>query len=222
LVNSLLVSYSPTASSGLCASNSQARPPDYVWDLPIHPSNRLVNAVVGGWQVAGTFFYRTGFPFSIVSGRQEGNLSGSNLTANGAFLGTVLYAPVAGSKTSFGTCTDPSNPCFTSASRGFTGGALPTSFDANARNAFRGPGYFNTDLNVKKSFAMTERFRLTLGANFFNVLNHPNFQNPTNSDANSAFGQITAQAVSPTTPYGAFAAAAAGMRILQVFGKITF
>jgi len=90
------------------------------------------------------------------------------------------------------------------------------------RNPFRGPGYFNTDLNVKKSFRMTERFKSTLGANFFNVLNRPNFQNLVNNDLSSAFGQITAMPVSPTTPYGAFLAAAEGMRILQVFGKINF
>jgi hypothetical protein len=32
----------------------------------------------------------------------------------------------------------------------------------------------------------------------------------------------TAVAVSPTTPYGSFASAAEGMRIVQVFGKINF
>jgi len=107
--------------------------------------------------------------------------------------------------------------CFTTSSF-----ATPTDFNANARNAFRGPGYFNTDLTIRKSFRMTERFKFTLGGNFFNVLNHPNFQNPVNNDLSSAFGQITGMAVSPTTPYGAFAAAAEGMRILQVFGKINF
>ena len=38
----------------------------------------------------------------------------------------------------------------------------------------------------------------------------------------SSFGMITTAAVSPTTPYGAFASAAEGMRIVQVFAKITF
>ena len=36
------------------------------------------------------------------------------------------------------------------------------------------------------------------------------------------FGMTTAVAVSPTTPYGSFASAAEGMRIVQVFGKINF
>ena len=77
-------------------------------------------------------------------------------------------------------------------------------------------------MNLKKSFAFTERFKFTLGANFFNILNHPNFDNPVSNDLSSSFGSITTAAVSPTTPYGAFASAAEGMRIVQVFGKITF
>jgi hypothetical protein len=77
-------------------------------------------------------------------------------------------------------------------------------------------------MNVKKSFALNERMNFTLGANFFNILNHPNFQNPVSNDLSSSFGMTTAVAVSPTTPYGSFASAAEGMRIVQVFGKINF
>ena len=189
---------------------------NYVWDLPVKVSNHWLQSLLGGWQIAGTFFYRTGFPFSIVDGQQEANLAGNNLTANGTFLPGVLFQPTPGSPTSFGaSCA--TTACFTSSSF-----ATPTDFNANARNAFRGPGYFNTDMNLKKSFSLNERMKFTLGANFFNILNHPNFQNPVSNDQSSSFGMITAVAVSPTTPYGAFAAAAEGMRIVQVFGKINF
>jgi hypothetical protein len=187
-----------------------------VWDLPVKFSNHWLQSLVGGWQIAGTFFYRTGFPFSIVNGQQAASLAGNNLTANGAFLPSVLFEPTAGAPTSFGAS------CATAACFATSSFATPTDFDAKARNAFRGPGYFNTDMNVKKSFALNERMKFTLGANFFNILNHPNFQNPVSNDLSSSFGMITAEAVSPTTPYGSFASAAEGMRIVQVFGKITF
>ncbi len=179
-------------------------------------SNHLLNSIVGGWQVAGTFFYRTGFPFSIVDGTQAENLVPNNLTVNGAFLATVLYQPTSGLSTTFGSnCVNTA--CFSTSSF-----ANPTDFNAAARNAFRGPGYFNTDMNLKKSFAITEHMKFTLGANFFNILNHPNFQNPNANNLSSSFREITAAAVSPTTPYGAFASAAEGMRKVQVFGKINF
>jgi hypothetical protein len=189
---------------------------NYVWDLPIKFSNHLMNTLVGGWQIAGTFFYRTGFPFSIEDGQQSVAFVPNNLTANGGNLANILYAPAAGMPTSFGaSCATTS--CFSTSSF-----ATPTDFNAFARNAFRGPGYFNTDMNLKKTFALNERYRFTLGANFFNILNHPNFDNPVSNNLSSSFGMITTASVSPTTPYGAFAAAAEGMRIVQVFAKINF
>jgi|HubBroStandDraft_2_1064218.scaffolds.fasta_scaffold00043_4 hypothetical protein len=218
--NSILAQIDPTNPNASYASadydvrhNLTA---NYVWDLPIKTSHHLVNTLVGGWQIAGTFFWRTGFPFSIVNGAQSVAFAANNLTVNGALLANVLYEPQRGTPTVFGSnCA--TTACFTTAS--FT---TPTSFDANARNAFRGPGYFNTDLNLKKTFAVTERFKMAIGANFFNLLNHPNFQNPQANTNSSAFGSITALAVSPTTPYGAFASAAEGMRIVQVFAKVNF
>ena len=189
---------------------------NYVWDLPLKFSNHWMNTLVGGWQIAGTFFFRTGLPFSLVDGSIANALKDNNLSANGAGLGTVLLAPAQGVPTNFGSSC-ASNACFSASSF-----ATPTDFNAFARNAFRGPGYFNTDMNLKKTFALTERYKFTLGANFFNILNHPNFDNPVNNSASSAFGSIVQAAVSPTTPYGAFASAAEGMRIVQVFAKVTF
>jgi outer membrane receptor protein involved in Fe transport len=189
---------------------------NYVWDLPVKFSNHLLNTLVGGWEIAGTFFYRTGLPFSIVDGQQGVAFVPNNLTANGANLANILYAPVAGIPTNFGaSCAN--TRCFSTSTF-----ANPTDFNAFARNAFRGPGYFNTDMNLKKTFALNERYRFTLGANFFNILNHPNFDTPVSNNLFSSFGMITTAAVSPTTPYGAFASAAEGMRIVQVFAKITF
>jgi outer membrane receptor protein involved in Fe transport len=189
---------------------------NYVWDLPVKFSNHLLKTLAGGWQVAGTFFHRTGFPFSIVDGQQGVAFVPNNLTVNGANLATVLFAPAAGGSTSFGaSCA--SKACFSTSTF-----ANPTDFNAFARNAFRGPGYFNTDMNLKKTLALNERYKFTLGANFFNILNHPNFDAPVSNNLSSSFGTITTAAVSPTTPYGSFAAAAEGMRIVQVFAKINF
>jgi len=218
--NSILLQIDPTnPNASYSSADYDARhqlSANYVWELPLKNSHRLVNMLIGGWQVSGTFFYRTGLPFSIVNGAQAVNFVPNNLTANGGLLANVLYEPVQGVPTTFGAgCATHS--CFNTSTF-----ATPTNFNANARNAFRGPSYFNTDMNLKKSFSLTERFKFSLGANFFNILNHPNFDNPVSNDLSSSFGSITTAAVSPTTPYGAFASAAEGMRIVQVFGKITF
>jgi hypothetical protein len=110
--------------------------------------------------------------------------------------------------------TGPCNPCSNPA---------PTGFGDIRRNSYRGPNYFNTDFSLRKSFRVTERMGLELGANAYNVLNHPNFQNPVNSTGSSAvFGQIVQTTSPPTTPYGAFAGSLASARILQVIAKFTF
>jgi hypothetical protein len=43
----------------------------------------------------------------------------------------------------------------------------------NARNFYRGPGAFNQDFSVFKTFTITERVRTRFTADFFNVFNHP-------------------------------------------------
>ena len=220
LANSIVAQIDPAnPNSQYASSDYDARhqlSANYVWDLPIKPANRFANLLVGGWQIAGTFFYRTGFPFSMIDGSQGLGFVPQNAVFEGAPQATVLYAPAQGQATSFGaSCATHS--CFSAADF-----ATPTNFNAFARNAFRGPGYFNTDLNLKKTFAVRERYRFMLGANFFNVLNHPNFDNPIANNLSSAFGTITTAAVGPTTPYGAFASAAEGMRIVQVFAKFIF
>jgi hypothetical protein len=54
------------------------------------------------------------------------------------------------------------------------------------RNTMQGPKYWNLDSGLLKNFTLTERFRLEFRAEAFNVLNHPNFENPRNSTQGSA------------------------------------
>ena len=46
------------------------------------------------------------------------------------------------------------------------------------RNSIYGPGYKNLDFSITKNTQMTERLNLQLRAEFFNILNHPNFAQP--------------------------------------------
>jgi hypothetical protein len=46
------------------------------------------------------------------------------------------------------------------------------------RNALQGPPFKQWDLAIYKNTSITERLKLQLRAEFFNILNHPNFANP--------------------------------------------
>lgn len=59
------------------------------------------------------------------------------------------------------------------------------------RNALRGPDYFNTNVTIKKVVAVRENLRVQYIADFFNMLNHAQFANPSTTITSSLFGQIT-------------------------------
>jgi hypothetical protein len=59
------------------------------------------------------------------------------------------------------------------------------------RNFLRGPGRFNFDLSVSKSTAITERTKIELRADVFNIFNQAQFQNPNTTITDPTFGQIT-------------------------------
>jgi hypothetical protein len=86
-----------------------------------------------------------------------------------------------------------------------------------ARNVLRGPTRTNLDIALAKTTSISERYKLEFRAEFFNVLNHPEFAQPTVTDGatnidSPNFGQIT------TT--GSFHVA--GPRIGQFALRLTF
>jgi len=94
------------------------------------------------------------------------------------------------------------------------------SYGNVGRNAVRGPGTFNFDLELRREFAITERFRLQAIADAFNLLNHTNFVggiSPAGTIA--AFSLMSTNAASSTfgQPQAAF-----DPRILQFALKLSF
>jgi len=59
------------------------------------------------------------------------------------------------------------------------------------RNAVYGPGQINFDLALTRRFALGERWKVDIRADFFNFLNHANANNPGTSITSSTFGEIT-------------------------------
>jgi hypothetical protein len=192
----------------------------YVYQLPFKSERRLVNAAIGGWMVSGTMFYRTGFPFSIIDGGATGGLVGNNLGGTPSFGATILAQPLPTfTQRNFSNVRScVLGPCFSAAdfatSTDFTG--------AVGRNAFRGPGFLGGDMSVRKNFAVTERMTFQLGLSAYNWFNHANYGTPYPNTNAPFFGQVAFMQFTPTSPYGAFAAAATDQRIAQITGKFIF
>jgi hypothetical protein len=68
----------------------------------------------------------------------------------------------------------------------------PLTFGNMRRNILRGPDFKNWDMSVTKLVAFNERVRMQLRAEFFNVLNHPNFfaSSATSRVAGGTVGQL--------------------------------
>ena len=102
--------------------------------------------------------------------------------------------------------------------------ANPTSFGGQRRNQFTGPQDSNTDLSVMKGFKVPglESGKVQVGAQGFNVLNHPNFQNPDSDFSSPTFGSVVSTASSPTSVYGSFLGGDASPRIVQLKAVFQF
>ncbi len=64
-------------------------------------------------------------------------------------------------------------------------------YGSEGRNLLHGPGLFNIDYSLFKSFPIKERLKLQFRAELFNIFNHPNFNNPASSFGTASFGNIT-------------------------------
>jgi len=189
---------------------------NYVWELPFK-SHGMLNKVVSGWSLSQTFFWRSGYPYTVTDGAgyaAVGISNGSSLTILPDFLG--------GSTPSCLYPGNAANPTQCLSNTQFVGVGSETNFGNIPRNAFRGPHYFNSDLSLLKNIPITEHVMFGLGANAYNVLNHPSFANPVHDTSSGSFGQIQSTVEPPTSPYGAFVGSAVSGRLLQVTARLTF
>jgi carboxypeptidase family protein len=194
---------------------------DYVVSPRFHFENKFVKQLTGGWQWAGKVFWRTGLPFSVVDGNWDGS------EANG--FGTILATPVGTQSGQAGSCGKSSvtTPCLNANAFLDSGAATFTNFTAfspQRRNQYRGPHYIDFDMGLFKNFSIAERFKFGLGAQAFNVFNHPNFGQPNNSllSGDVTFGTITSAVSTPTSPYGNFLGFDSSPRVTQLSLKVTF
>ena len=194
----------------------------YVFTVPYKGGPR---ALTDGWEFAGTVFHHSGFPFSVVDSATSGSFAGNGFSS--VLLADQLVGHLPRHCASIYKNDGSAVPCFTVA--GTPGVTNPdfgpaTAFAQGRRNAFTGPGYTDTDLSILKSFRIPgwESAKFTVGAQFFNLFNHPNFALPSGNISDSNFGLSTGNVNPPTSILGSFLGGDASPRLIQFKGSFTF
>lgn len=146
------------------------------YDLPKMQGNwqRLKN----GWGLNSSVTLQSGQPFQF-NYNFEGDFSGSGSGFDRPdSIGPTVYHP-----------HDPRHyvdlgtfaiPCIVTVATGSASDCVPgtRNFGNEGRTSLHGPSFKQLDLAIYKTTPLTERLNMQLRAEFFNLLNHPNFANP--------------------------------------------
>ncbi len=148
--------------------------------------NGIVKSITKDWQLSPIVGFQTGSPIQLSVGGKDISLSGQLLDRPEVLVpGAVYGAP----KTlgdylnldSFACAGNAAGTCTTSTGQ----------FGNLGRNAIYGPGTIQWDMALSRRFKIKERESLDFRSDFFNIMNHANWNNPTTSLTSATFGEIT-------------------------------
>lgn len=190
------------------------------YQLPFETSGKL-KPVIQGWQVNAIVQFFDGLPFSVMSA----NPVGDGLTPRAQLVsgqGNGSLSP--GSRTLkqwFDTSAFVSIP--------LTGALANGQWGNSGRNILQGPGTKNIDFSLFKNFQVAESKTLQVRAEFFNLFNTPQFNNPAaTAPGPSATSTTLVPNLVAGSPYGTISSAGSPTtfqrisREIQLAAKFTF
>ena len=161
------------------------------------------NIFVKGWQMSGGLTAQSGSPWNVTVGfDQAGNVITGSERPNLVMPANQIIT---------GSVTQWANPA------GFSLPA-PGTLGNLQRDFLPGPGTVDVDYSVIKETAIKEGIRLQFRAEFFNLLNHPNFALPNAS----AFVQTVNGGGTPNPTFGKITATSTSSRQIQFALKLLF
>src|SRR5437867_274153 len=176
-------------------------------------SNHLLGMLAGNWRLSSIVKLQSGSAFDVYTGIDD-MLSGINVTAQRA---NQISANTYGNK-----CTSdligPNPTCYWVNRNAFARPA-PGTVGNMSPGMLRGPGYFNIDAGLSRTFTFNETKRVELRAEATNVLNHTNFYGP--GDGGTTNAQQTAFVTWTSSNFGRIQTAR-DARILQFALKYLF
>jgi hypothetical protein len=149
-----------------------------IYDTPELTAHKALNQLLGTWELNGIVTLQSGAPFTVLDGIDQ-SMDGvaadrPNIIGNPSLSWSSHTAEVAQyfNRTAFQLNN-------------------PGTFGSTGRNTLIGPGLFNVDYSMVKTFPIHEATKLQFRAEAFNLFNHPNFDNPNSTLNSPLFGKIT-------------------------------
>jgi hypothetical protein len=174
----------------------------YLYELPFGPgreylTNGPLSYIFGGWRISGLANLRSGRPFTLKAGSNNGTIGGPRGGGLvGAFADCLKDGDLSGSSTQsidrWFDATPGSSYAVPTAPNPTKGNAVEPRLGNCGRNTLRGPDYINFDFGLGRTFDyFGEGRRLELRWEMFNMFNTPQFGLPQSDISNSAAGRIT-------------------------------
>ena len=180
---------------------------NFIYELPFGRGRMFgsgmpgwANQIVGGWEITGIFTARSGLPFSTTTtafpvGFNFNSPAAQNLRNGPGLRPDIHDDPKTGAIQFFADPTTVFNS--TSPTTGIL--RFPRHGEVGNRNFMRGPGFWNLDTALIKTWGMpwSEHQNLQLRWEAFNLFNHNAFGLPAVGITGTTFGQITTTATAP-------------------------
>lgn len=153
----------------------------FVYELPFGVDSPLFNSgwaskIASGWQLGTILYLQSGTPLFFTASGSQLNAPGTSQVPNEIKPFTRLYG--VGTQTHWFDPTSFVQP---------VGPVLGNM----GKNVFGGPGQFSFNASAFRSFHIKGSASLQLRVDAFNVLNHPNFANPSTDLTSTNFGEVT-------------------------------
>jgi outer membrane receptor protein involved in Fe transport len=151
-----------------------------IWEVGYKGKNRATDAILGGWSIIPNFSARTGIPFTVWDCTHSKFVFCPRAMYATPFHPVYTQTPTGNPNefnymplgTPDSTYKNP-NVDVTAKSPGASDfGPFPSTM--TGRDAFRAPGVWTMDFAIHKNFNVSERFKLQLRGEAFNVFNHSN------------------------------------------------
>jgi hypothetical protein len=133
--------------------------------------------ILGGWEVNGTFSAYSGLPFTVTASNASLNAPNNTQTADQVLPEVSLLGGIGVGNPYY----DPNAYAPVTAVR----------FGTSGRNALRAPPVFNANMNLFRTFVISERIHLQFRAESDNVSNTPHFLAPNANVSAGNFLDIT-------------------------------